>query len=181
MINVSSEIQRILSTTDLVDPVDVAEIYLKQLDDRDLRDVLSQVLPVYVNSQLFLNRRKVVDHLPASPRSSLPSQQAASIATMSTLDSSHSSKRDAINASQQKRLDKWLHQRVRGVNRWMLLGDTTRPDVVHAAESRRRHEMANAARATMFERLAAAHSNDHTATRNLPLAVLFEVFIRGAA
>jgi hypothetical protein len=129
-------VAKVLDTSDLAEPDEIASKVAENVAARDLRSALALALVPYVRIQMDNSRRSNVI---LNGDSDVQRKQSARSPKVAAI-------RDAWAAA--------LRDRVHVSDGWKLLGDCTYEDLLFAAEERREKARQNVARAERFEWLA---------------------------
>lgn len=155
--SLKAEIKKVVDTTDLADPREIAAKVAENIPAKMLRQALAQALPELVRVELTRSRRP-----PTAPA-----------------PSAHSAKRTAIAEMWRRHLRDRVHI---GQSGWLLLGDCSAENFRTAAAERRALAIANSAAAEKYDRYADA-CDEHGVDRfaDLPEALQAELLQGEAA
>lgn len=155
-IDVAALVREVVDTSDDTDPTALAKLVADRIPDADTRAALEQTLPALVRREFRRYNEQWIAH-PVSE--STVDQQPAPRA---------SSKVTRIR-------ERWLSDRIAGLDGYKRLGDCTIADLEHAAGEREAHARATFARAAQLRVLAGLLAEHKVATvRELPEDALRE-------
>lgn len=149
--DLAAVVREVVESSDETDPAALAKLVSEKIADEDTRAALDQALPVLVKREFRRYAEPWTVHAggqPAEeeqPRGGRPSPRV------------------------QRIRERWLSDRIAGLDGYKRLGDCTIDDLEHAAAEREAHANATLARAGQLRALAALLAEHQVATvRDLP-------------